>query len=301
MSKHDDDVVGVVVNSTKISPRDAGELRTRLQTEGYTVVWRDVPKASAAGKAVTRLVKDGAAHIVVAGGDGTVRAAGPALAGTSVPLSVLPIGTANLFARAMELPTDVEGLVGALRNGENKVVDAGRCNDLTFAVMAGAGVDAALLEGAEATKERLGVTAYVASAVKEARTRRQFKLRVSVDGIECYKGSAAGVLVANIGTLIGGLDVVPDASPTDGQLDVAIITAVGWKQWASLAAHAVRNDRQTPGLIRIGQGSKVKIRMKSKQRFEVDGGVKGSAKKMDIKVLPAALVVRVPQMVTADA
>ena len=294
MSKRTDDAVGVVANGKKIDPAVADALRLRLKEEGLDVVWRDVPKASATTKAVEKLVKDGVERVIVAGGDGTVRAAAEALAGTDVPLNVLPSGTANLFARAMALPDDVDGAVDVLLHGTNRVLDAGRCNELTFSIMAGAGVDAAMLDGAEAAKERLGVTAYVTSAVKEARKRRQFDVKVSIDGLVCFKGKAAGVLVANIGTLIGGLEVLPDASPSDGQLDVAILTAVGWKEWAALTARAVRHSRNTPGLFRIGQGSKVKVTMKKSQKFEVDGGVKGSAKKLDVGVLPGALTVRVP-------
>ncbi len=292
--RHDDDFIGVVANGAKIDPALADELRLRLKDEGLEFVWRDVPKASAATKAARRLVDAGAKGVLVAGGDGTVRAAAEALAGTAVPLIVLPTGTANLFARAMALPGDVDGTVDMILHGASRTIDAGRCNDLTFSIMAGTGVDAALLDGAEATKDRMGVAAYVASAVKEARHRRQFDVRVSIDGLVCFEGKAAGVLVANIGTLIGGLEVLPDASPTDGQFDVAVLTAVGWKEWASLTAHAVRHSRNTPGLVHLGQGSKVKVRTTKAQKFEVDGGVKGSTKRLDVRVLPGALVVRVP-------
>lgn len=70
--------------------------------------------------------------VVAAGGDGTVSAVAAALAGTTIPLGVLPLGTLNHFARDLQLPLDLKEAVAAIATGHSVAVDVGRLNDRTF-------------------------------------------------------------------------------------------------------------------------------------------------------------------------
>ncbi len=175
--------VAVVANTEKLRRRDVRQLRAALHEAGYDgVPWIEVAKGSAAKKAARSAMKAGAGVVLVCGGDGSVRAAAEALVDTEVALAVLPSGTANLFAGAFGLPSDPHGVVGLITAGTRRTIDTGECNGRTFVVMAGTGFDAAMLDGADADKERLGTFAYVRSSVRAARTRELFEVRVAVDG-----------------------------------------------------------------------------------------------------------------------
>lgn len=287
--------VAIVANEEKLSKTDAGTLRGCLAELGFDdVSWTAVTKGSAATKAVRRAVERGADRVIVAGGDGTVRAAVQALAGGDIPLAVMPTGTANLFAGALSLPTDPAGVVGAMASGNTRRIDTGVCNDLSFAVMAGTGLDAMMIDAADDQKEQLGTLAYVKAGIAAARDRTPFVARVTVDGSRFFEGEATCVLVGNLGTLKGGVEAFPDASPTDGLLDVGVVTATGLREWGSVMVSAVRKKQTLSGHTHIGHGSDITVKLDGKHRFELDGGTKGTARKLVYSVRPSSLSVCVP-------
>src|SRR4029450_12737120 len=113
-------------------------------------------------------------------------------------------------------------------------------NELRFAVMGGTGLDAAMIAQADDQKSTLGTWAYVKAGVKEARKGHPAEAKVSVDGSLLFEGDVSCVLVGNLGRLKGGFIAFPDASPTDGVLDVAVLTASGLREWAAVMVSAVR-------------------------------------------------------------
>ena len=147
-------------------------------------------------------------HVFVCGGDGTVVEAIAALADdpAAPPIGVLGGGTGNLLARALRIPLDPWRAVRALMNGRHATIDLGRLENGThFAIGLGVGLDEAMIAGAtSALKKRYGVFAYVYSALKAGIKLEKFDARVTVDGkvINCR---AAAILVANLGTVVGGL------------------------------------------------------------------------------------------------
>lgn len=287
--------IAVLANTKKVSGRDLRALKQALRRAGFDhTEWLTFEKGSAATKAGTKALKHGADVVLACGGDGTVRAAAQALVGSHAALAVFPMGTANLFASALSIPTDPEDLVDLIVSGERRTIDTGTCNGLTFNVMAGTGFDAAMIDDADNDKERLGMLAYVRAGAKEARGREAFEARVDVDGDTVFEGAASCVLVGNIGTLKGGIEVFPDGSPTDGSLDVAVVTATGLRAWAGLMVSAVRGRQQLSGHADMWAGSKISVRTNAKHRFELDGGVKGTDKRFDFEVVPSSLIVCAP-------
>ena len=283
--------VAVVANTKKLDKADAGRLKDALREAGLDrKAWITIEKGSAATKATAKALDRGADVVLVCGGDGTVRAASQALVGTDAALAVFPTGTANLFASAMNFPDDPSDVVELIRGGERRTIDTGTCNGLTFNIMAGAGFDAAMIDSADDDKERLGMVAYVRAGVKQAREREAFEVRVEIDDEQMFEGPASCVLVGNIGTLKGGVEAFPDASPTDGMLDVGVLTATGLKAWAGLMVSAVRGRQNLSGHAQLWAGRSIVVRTDSKHRFELDGGVKGRAKKLKFEVVPRSLV-----------
>ena len=79
-------------------------------------------------------------------------------------LAIIPAGTANLFATNLGIPKDIPKAVALGLHGQRHRFDVGRFNGERFAVMAGAGFDAAMIKGSGSLKERLGRVAYVSAA-----------------------------------------------------------------------------------------------------------------------------------------
>jgi YegS/Rv2252/BmrU family lipid kinase len=287
--------IGVVAHREKLTASTAAELRSALAHVGFSNVhWLEVRKGAAAEQATRRALEDGSDTIIVCGGDGTVRAAAAACANTDAALAVVPAGTANLFATGLELPSDPKKIVETIINGDRRTLDTGVCNGLRFGVMGGTGLDAAMIAQADEHKDLLGTWAYVRAGVREARERRPIAAKITVDGKPFFEGDVTCVLVGNLGKLKGGVVAFPDASPTDGRLDVAVLTATGVRQWASVMVSAVRGRQDRSSHVHLGQGAKVRVRLAKKQMFELDGGSKGRARKLDFHVDPASLVICAP-------
>ena len=106
--------------------------------------------------------------VVAVGGDGTVAEAATGLAGTATPLGIIPAGTANQVAYNLEIPQALEAAVEVAVHGQAVPIDLGRIGDRAFALVAGAGFDAAVMAAAtRGLKERFGFAAYIYAAVKE--------------------------------------------------------------------------------------------------------------------------------------
>ena len=287
--------VAVVANTEKIAKKDRRTLKRSLADAGVDdVLWFKIEHGSDAKKAAAKAVKGGAQTVVVCGGDGSIRAASEALVDSSASLAVVPSGTANLFATGLHLPTDVDDIVKVITSGDRRSIDTATCNGRTFNVMAGTGFDVGMLAEAEDDKERLGTLAYVRAGVNEVRHRKSFHAKVVIDGTTFYEGAASCVLVGKLGSLKGGIKAFPDATPTDGQLHVAVVTAKGMREWASLMASAVMRRQHASSHAQIGAGTSVSVTFDRKRRFELDGGVKGRAKRLDFEIKPRSLVLCAP-------
>jgi diacylglycerol kinase family enzyme len=134
----------------------------------------------------------------------------------------------------------------------------------------------------------------VGAAVRETRKRKMFDAEVTIDDEKFYDGPASCVLIGNTGSLKGGVEAFPDASPTDGRLHVAVVTATGMREWAHLMLTAVLRKQQLSGSAEIGEGTEIVVKFDGKRSFELDGGVKGKEKKLTFEIRPRSLVVCAP-------
>ena len=288
-------VVAVVSNTEKITKKETRQLHQSLGTAGFTdVEWLQIQHGSDGKAAAAKAHKHSADVVVVCGGDGTVRAAAEALVGTPAALAVVPRGTANLFASGLELPTDIDDIVGVIARDERRIIDTATCNGQTFCVMAGVGFDVRMLSGAEDGKERMGTLAYVASGVREARQRKLFETTITVDGDKFFEGQVSCVLVGNAGRLKAGIEAFPGATPTDGLVHVAVVTATGLRKWGGLLVAAAVRKPEWSRNVQLAEGKAITVEFSKKRRFELDGGVKTRSKQLEFKVRPRSLIVAAP-------
>jgi diacylglycerol kinase (ATP) len=286
--------VAVVAHAEKTLGGGLPELRRALEAEGVDEpLWYEVPKAKRASEQVGRALDEGAELVFAWGGDGTVRRCIDVLAGSKASLAVLPAGTANLFATNLGIPEDIGRAVAVGLRGTRRQLDVGRFKQERFAVMAGAGFDAAMIRDADDLKERVGRAAYLWSGSRNLRGKG-FGAEIAVDGTDWYEGNATCILLGNLGDIFGGVEVFPDARPDDGMLELGIVTAEGLLEWTRTLARTAAGDPNRSPFVRTTKAKSVKVRLDRKVRYELDGGDRSKVKSFNVKVEAGALSVCVP-------
>jgi YegS/Rv2252/BmrU family lipid kinase len=287
--------VAVVAHAGKTVGGGLPELRRTLAEAGVDEpLWTEVPKSKRAPAAVERALEDGAELLIAWGGDGMMRRCVNALKDTQVPLAIVPAGTSNLFATHLGIERDIAQAVEVALHGDRRRLDVGRFGDERFAVMAGAGFDAAMIKGADELKDGLGRGAYVLSGAASLNTP-SFEAKIKIDGTRWYKGPASCILVGNLGELFGGIEVFADARPDDGKLDVGVLTAEGPLELARATARTALGKTEKSPFVRVTQGRKVRVKLDRKVRYELDGGDRKKVKSFKVDVEPGAITVCVPR------
>jgi YegS/Rv2252/BmrU family lipid kinase len=241
-----------------------------------------------------RAVEDGCDVVFVAGGDGTVMAVATALAGTGVPLAILPTGTGNLLARNLDLPfTDEAACLRIGLTGRTRPIDVGAVEGRKFVVMAGLGFDAAMMRDApEGLKKRVGWPAYVVSATKHLRGRG-IRVTLTLDDGEPLHRRVRTVVVGNVGRLQGNFPLLPDAVPDDGVLDVVVIATRNILDWARVGTRVMRRADVPDRRIERFTAKHVLIEASHSQPRQLDGDVIEDGRRLDIQVEAGALLVKV--------
>jgi diacylglycerol kinase (ATP) len=286
--------VGVLAHSAKTLGGGLEELRKTLATNGISdPMWCEVPKSRFVPEQVEKLLKEGVELIFVWGGDGTVQRVIDAVAGVPVALAILSAGTANLFATNLGIPKDLEEAVKIGLNGDQRRLDVGLINREHFGVMAGTGLDALMIRDADAgLKDKVGRFAYVWTGAKNVR-KSSVKMRIEVDGTTWFKGKASCLLIGNVGDVIGGISVFPDAQPDDGLLNLGVVTASGAMDWVRTLGRSVIGDAEGSPFVETTVGRTFDIRLDKAVPYEIDGGVRKKTKRLKCKVEPGAITVRV--------
>ena len=244
---------------------------------------------------------DGADLVIVCGGDGTVREVCAELAGTGIPVGIIPAGTGNLLARNLDVPLYLRSAIDVALNGQDRAIDlvevgGDGIEDTHFMVMAGMGFDAAIMEGVnEEIKRKVGWLAYVLSALK-ALMFPTMRLEVSVDGGPFSKHRARTCVVGNVGSLQGGMNLIPDAAIDDGQLDVVLLYPRRFLSWIPLVVRVLsrREGRAGESVARF-TGRSVVVRASQEVPRQLDGDTIGPGQELHMECIHGRLLVRVPR------
>jgi YegS/Rv2252/BmrU family lipid kinase len=295
--------LAVVLNPSKVE--DVGQFRAIVTAMAEEAGWsrptwhHTTVEDPGTGMAEAASV-GGADLILVCGGDGTVREVCAELAGTGIPVGIIPAGTGNLLARNLAIPLYLRAAIDVALSGQDQAIDLVEVSgddmeDTHFMVMAGMGLDAAIMEGvSEQIKAKVGWVAYVFSALK-ALMSPVVRMEISVDGEDFTTHRARTVVVGNVGFLQAGMPLLPDAAIDDGLLDVVLLYPKRFVSWLPLAFRVLAKRPRTDETIARMRGRTVTIRAASSTPRQLDGDPLGAGKELRMTCLPGRVLVRVPR------
>jgi diacylglycerol kinase (ATP) len=259
--------------------------------------------------------------VLVAGGDGTVRAVSQAMSGSGVPLAIVPSGTGNLLARNLKLPLgDPELVVKAAFIENSTPIDVGWAElsraDGTkekhaFVVMGGMGLDAAMIANTNSQlKKTVGWVAYVDGAARSLPSAKPFRVMYQLPGHRLHSSRVQSILFANCGQLPAGLDLIPEASVSDGQLDVVVFQPKGFLGWLLVwrrvawdnsvlrrfrAGRHVISLRTKDSAVRYSRGPGIEVAADGAHPVQLDGDEFGEASRVSVTIDAGALLVAIPE------
>jgi len=211
-------------NGAKALETICGELDARGIKYGYAV-------SEHRGHALelTQAALDvGEKRIIAVGGDGTVREVASVLKLSGVEMGIIPVGTGNDFAKGLKLPLDVLQALEIALEGDVVNVDAALANDAFFINVGGFGFDVNVAKYTENYKKRLnGMLPYLMGVMRSLIRLKAIDVTIHADDNEPFQESMLMLPVCNGTHFGGGMNIGPNANPSDGLLDVCIVKKIG--------------------------------------------------------------------------
>ena len=283
----------IVNRKARAGVRALDDVMTVLEEGGIEIV-----EAELAGRdQVLAKIREEAAEIdlvILGGGDGTLNAAAPALVETSLPLGILPLGTANDLARTLGLPTDPQEAARVIVAGHPARIDLGEVNGIFYFNVASIGFSARLARRLTSeAKRRWGAFGYALVAARLVAESRPFVVEIEHDG-RLERTRTVQVSVGNGRYYGGGMAVEENATADDGRLDVYSLEVQS--SWRLLAlAPALRRGTQGNSKY-VRAFSTTELTLKTRRRHEVNAdGELVTTTPAHFRVRPRAITVFVPQ------
>jgi YegS/Rv2252/BmrU family lipid kinase len=253
-----------------------------------------VRKPEALISTVKAAVRDGAPMVIVGGGDGSLSCAVDELVDRDCVFALLPLGTANSFARTLGIPLDLEGAVQTIATGRRRRVDLGLIDGDYYANSAAIGLSP--LIGAtvpHGLKRWLGRLGYLLWAIWSVYRFKPFRLVIETEDGKVHEMEALEVRIAN-GAYHGGVEVVDDAKVDSGQIVVQAVTGRAKhrliRNWLAVLMKDRRSKKET---VTDFHGTRLRIITDPPLPISIDGEVLGRTPAI-VEVAEYAIEVVVP-------
>jgi YegS/Rv2252/BmrU family lipid kinase len=211
--------------------------------------------------------------VIVGGGDGTLSSAVDHFVGTDTVFAVLPLGTANSFARTLGLPLDLDGAIEVIAGGQRKRIDLGIINGDYFANAAALGLSPLIADTVpHGLKRYLGMLGYLIWAVRVAFKFRPFRLTITLDDGSTVTCWATEARIAN-GRFHGGVELVESARVDSGEMVIQAVTGkslwgLAWSWFATLFKLRRRELTTTEW-----RGKRMTLDSRPGQKISIDGEI----------------------------
>lgn len=261
---------------------------------GYEVEQRETESVGHATHLAHEAARGGFDVVCALGGDGTVNETINGLAGTEVPLAIIPLGTVNVLAMELGIPLDPPDAVGLLESGNVTSIDLGLANDRYFGLMAGVGMDAAVVASLSPTMKRaLKEAAFAVHGLAHYLSTDDPRIRVVTDErtVEGYF-----VVFGNSSNYAGGFGITPLADMRDGLLDVCVLKDKSFLSTATYWTAALLNAHVKHPKVEYFRTEQALVTCLDEDRevlVQTDGEVAGRLP-LTCRIVPRALRVLVP-------
>jgi diacylglycerol kinase (ATP) len=275
-----------------------------LRAEGHEVQSLTEPSWVELLASARAAVKSKPDALVVVGGDGIVNLGANLVAGTKVPLGIVPSGTGNDMARVLKIPHDnteaaIKVLTDALQNGP-RTIDAARISytdeagepaQRWFLCALSAGFDAIVNERANNMRNPKGPSRYILALMIELTKLKPIKYRITLDGV-VTETEGALVSIGNGVSLGGGMLITPDAKVDDGLLDVLIVKPLGRVAFMRIFPRVFKGTHVTDPRVSITRAKR--IRLEAENVAAYGDGERIGKLPIDVEVVPGAVRVLAP-------
>lgn len=242
---------------------------------------------------VLRKWHDKAQFVVVGGGDGTINRFIDPLIETGIPLHVIPLGTANNFAKSLDIPSDIDANLDLMLNGKINKVDVGYVNEIPFVSVAGVGLSTIVNRSVtRKAKQLLGPLAFVYTALRTIPKLKPFKIEILMaDAV--YKARSWQLTVCNGRYYGSGFTIEKNASLLDGVLDCVSCEMRKWWHGFLLVPPLFFGYPANKKTVTHFKSTAFTIRTKYRKKMDVDGEIR-TYTPAEFKIRPQALKVVVP-------
>ncbi len=251
-----------------------------------------------------RAISEHADLVIASGGDGTISAVAGKLVNTGIPFGVIARGTANAFANALDIPTDIPNACQTILQGKTQAVDLAICNGYPMLLLAGIGLEANAVEAASReAKNRFGILAYIMAGFGQLRSMELFEVTIETESTVATC-QASAVTVANAAPPTSILaQGAEEVDYTDGLLDITIFAPENTLGALMASYHllqsALLNRATTRDDIGYLRARRARITTNPPQKIVIDGEVL-EADSIEINSIPAGLTVFVAEVPIED-
>jgi diacylglycerol kinase (ATP) len=271
-------------------------VQAALRAEGVASDLLLTAEAGEAEALARRGARQGYDAVVVAGGDGTVNEVVNGMAGSGVPLGLVPLGTGNVLGEVLGLRAgDIAGACRLVARGVPRSMDLGNLNGRRFATMAGIGLDAAICANTNSLwKQWLGKLAFVGQFMESLATVRPWCFEAEIDG-QPVGGEMWGVFVCNTAHYTWRIQMAPEALDDDGQLEFVLMRSCRRDelQRAVAALFILGEPAELIPQMEVLPGRRLALRTAPEAPWQVDGEVAGLTP-VTCEVEPGALLLLGP-------
>ena len=284
----------LIVNAMSRRGADAfEEVRDKLRAAGIDLIEAHaITEPQEMDPAVKRAIKR-APMVIVGGGDGSLSSNVDHFVGTDTVFAVLPLGTANSFAKTLGIGDDLDAAIDTIANGCRRRIDLGVIDGDYFANAAALGLSPLIADTVPHNLKRyLGMVGYLLWAIRVAFKFRPFKLRVTLDDGTVVSSWATEARIAN-GTHHGGVELVEDQELDSGEIVIQAVTGkslwgLAWSWFATL--FKLRQRKQT---VTEWWGQKLYLEARPAQKISIDGEI-AARTPVTVEVADACIDVAAP-------
>lgn len=232
--------------------------------------------------------------VIVGGGDGSLSTNVDHFVGKDTVFAILPLGTANSFAKTLGIGDNLDAAVDTIANGKRKRIDLGMIDDDYFANAAALGLSPLIADTVPHNLKRyFGMVGYMLWAIRVAFRFRPFRLRITTDDGTMHKVWATETRIAN-GTHHGGVELVESQELDSGDIVIQAVTGkslwgLAWSWFATLFKLSQREQTVTEW-----RGHELKLEARPTQKISIDGEIAAETPVM-VRVADACIEVAAPR------